>query len=99
MGRKVDVLPVDSIEAGLKAARMVFPRCYFDKTKTMRLVECLKRYRRDINQRTNEPGAPLHDEFSHSADAFRYLGQAVDLMSNGTSASLESFKSRKRNWR
>ena len=99
MGRKVDVLPVDSIEAGLKAARMVFPRCYFDKTKTMRLVECLKRYRRDINQRTNEPGAPLHDEFSHSADAFRYLGQAVDLMSNGASASLESFKSRKRNWR
>lgn len=99
MGRKVDVLPVDSIEAGLKAARMVFPRCYFDKTKTARLVECLKRYRRDINQRTNEPGAPLHDEFSHSADAFRYLGQAVDLMSNGVSASLESFKSRKRNWR
>lgn len=99
MGRKVDVLPVDSIEAGLKAARMVFPRCYFDKTKTMRLVECLKRYRRDINQRTNEPGAPLHDEFSHSADAFRYLGQAVDLMSNGVSANLESFKSRKRNWR
>ena len=99
LGRKVDVLPVDSIEAGLKAARMVFPRCYFDKTKTMRLVECLKRYRRDINQRTNEPGAPLHDEFSHSADAFRYLGQAVDLMSNGASANLESFKSRKRNWR
>jgi phage terminase large subunit len=99
MGRKVDVLPVDSIEAGLKAARMVFPRCYFDKNKTMRLVECLKRYRRDINQRTNEPGAPLHDEFSHSADAFRYLGQAVDLMSNGASASLDSFKSRKRNWR
>ena len=99
MGRKVDVLPVDSIEAGLKAARMVFPRCYFDKTKTMRLVECLKRYRRDVNQRTSEPGAPLHDEFSHSADAFRYLGQAVDLMSNGASASLDSFKSRKRNWR
>jgi len=99
LGRKVDVLPVDSIEAGLKAARMVFPRCYFDKTKTARLVECLKRYRRDINQRTNEPGAPLHDEYSHSADAFRYLGQAVDLMSNGVSASLESFKSRKRNWR
>ena len=99
MGRKVDVLPVDSIEAGLKAARMVFPRCYFDKTKTMRLVECLKRYRRDVNQRTSEPGAPLHDEFSHSADSFRYLGQAVDLMSNGASASLDSFKSRKRNWR
>lgn len=79
LGRKVDVLPVDSIEAGLKAARMVFPRCYFDKTKTMRLVECLKRYRRDINQRTNEPGAPLHDEYSHSC----LDGETLVLTRNG----------------
>jgi phage terminase large subunit len=99
MRRKVEVLPVDSIEEGIKAARMAFPKCYFDKTKTMRLVECLKRYRRDVNQRTNEPGAPLHDEYSHSADAFRYLGQAVDLMSNNVSTKLESFKNRTRSWR
>jgi len=99
MRRKVEVLPVDSIEEGLKAARMAFPKCYFDKTKTGRLVECLKRYRRDVNQRTGEPGAPLHDEFSHSADAFRYLGQAVDLMSNNVSDKLESFKNRTRSWR
>jgi len=99
MRRKVEVLPVDSIEEGIKAARMAFPKCYFDKTKTMRLVECLKRYRRDVNQRTNEPGAPLHDEYSHSADMFRYLGQAVDLMSNNVSTKLESFKNRTRSWR
>lgn len=99
MGRKVEVLPMTGIEEGIKAARMAFPRAYFDKSKTMRLVECLKRYRRDINQRTNEPGAPLHDIFSHSADMFRYLGQAVDLMGGAASAALESFKSRKRNWR
>jgi phage terminase large subunit len=78
---------------------MVFPKCYFDKTKTVRLVESLKRYRRDVNQRTNEPGAPLHDEHSHSADMFRYLGQAVDLMSNNVSDKLESFKNRTRSWR
>jgi phage terminase large subunit len=99
MRRKVQVLPVDSIEEGIKAARMVFPKCYFDKTKTVRLVESLKRYRRDVNQRTNEPGAPLHDEHSHSADMFRYLGQAVDLMSNNVSDKLESFKNRTRSWR
>jgi phage terminase large subunit len=99
MRRKVEVLPVDSIEEGVKAARMAFPKCYFDKTKTLRLVECLKRYRRDINERTGEPGAPRHDEFSHSADAFRYLGQAVDLMSNHVSTKLESFKNRTRSWR
>lgn len=82
MGRKVHVLPATSVEEGIKAARQVWPRCYFDATKTVRLLECLKRYRRQVNQTTNEPMGPLHDEFSHGADMFRYLGQSVDLMSN-----------------
>ncbi|MEN6536666.1 MAG: PBSX family phage terminase large subunit [Bryobacteraceae bacterium] len=81
MGRKsVRVLPMTSVEEGIKAARMVFPRCYFDREKTARLVECLKRYRRDLHTKTGEPMAPLHDEFSHGADGFRYLGQAVPIM-------------------
>lgn len=80
MGRAPHVLAQTSIEEGIKAARMAFPRCYFDSKKTVRLLECLKRYRRDVHQKTNEPTAPLHDEFSHGADAFRYLGQSVDLM-------------------
>jgi phage terminase large subunit len=31
---------------------------------------------------TNEPGAPLHDEYSHGADAFRYLGLVAPGMTN-----------------
>lgn len=99
MGRKVaDPLPQSSVEEGIKAARLLFPRCYFDHAKTARLVECLKRYRRDVNKKTNEPSGPLHDEYSHGADAFRYLGQAVDLMSNAVPDSLSAFKNRKRSW-
>jgi phage terminase large subunit len=88
MGRNVpstlDQVPRMDIEGGIKAARLVFPRIYFDKTKAKRLIECLKRYRRHINQTTNEPGAPLHDEFSHGADAFRYLCVVADQMTNST---------------
>ena len=80
MGRTPQVLAQTSVEEGIKAARMAFPRCYFDSNKTQRLLECLKRYRRDIHTKTGEPTAPLHDEFSHGADAFRYLGQAVERM-------------------
>jgi phage terminase large subunit len=80
MGRTPQVLAQTSVEEGIKAARMAFPRCYFDSKKTQRLLECLKRYRRDIHTKTGEPTAPLHDEFSHGADAFRYLGQAVERM-------------------
>jgi phage terminase large subunit len=69
------------IESGIKAARMIFPRVYIDP-KAERLLHCLKRYRRTINQNTNEPGPPLHDEFSHGADCFRYLALCVDQMGN-----------------
>jgi len=72
-----------NIENGIKAARMVFPRVYFDKTKTARLIECLKRYKRNVSNKTGEAGKPQHDEFSHGADAFRYLALAIDLMGNG----------------
>lgn len=82
MGRTVAQTPRMDVESGIKAARVVFPRVFFDEQKTTRLVECLKRYRRRINQVTNEPGEPLHDEFSHGADAFRYLAVSADLMTN-----------------
>jgi phage terminase large subunit len=82
MGRNPFVLAVASIEEGIKAVRMLFPRCYFDREKTARLLECLKRYRRALHTQTQEPMAPLHDEFSHGADMFRYLGQAVEIMPN-----------------
>jgi phage terminase large subunit len=61
---------------------MVFPRAYFDTDKTMELVNHLKRYRRAINQVTQEAGAPLHDEHSHAADAWRYLAESLEMMSN-----------------
>lgn len=81
MGRKSVVVQAQtSVEEGIKAARMMFPRCYFDKTKTARLLECLKRYQRQIHTQTNEPMGPLHDEYSHGADMFRYVGQAVPVM-------------------
>lgn len=82
MGRAVKVLPQTDIEEGIKAARMMFPRVYFDADKTKRLLECLKRYQRQLNQRTMELGSPLHDEYSHGADMFRYAAMAVEEMGN-----------------
>lgn len=79
-GRTVEINPRISVEEGIRHARMVFKRCYFNEETTKRLVECLKRYRRSVNAQTLEPGAPVHDEFSHGADAFRYLGMCADQL-------------------
>lgn len=81
-GRKVKPVPNTSVEAGIKACRMALGQMVFAKGKTDRLVECAKRYRRAINTATNEPGAPLHDEFSHGADNLRYIALCADQMSN-----------------
>lgn len=78
--RTVSIVPQTDVEIGIKKARLIFPRCYFDRSLTVRLRECLKRYRRTIPATTNEPSTPMHDEFSHGADAFRYLAMVADKL-------------------
>lgn len=86
LGWDTEIVPKSDIETGIRLARMTFDRAYFDSVKAERLIECLKNYRRGINQVTQEPGAPLHDEYSHGADAWRYLCAVVDSMSNEDSS-------------
>jgi len=81
MGRSPIVQPAMSIEEGIRAARLLFPRAYFDAVKCERLLECLKRYRRKVSK-DGTPTSPLHDEYSHGADAWRYVSQAIDQMDN-----------------
>jgi len=87
MGCNVHVLSAASIERGITVARSLFPMAYIDEEECGTFLECMKRYRRTIDPRTNEPGAPLHDDASHGADVWRYLGQAVPIMDNGTMAT------------
>jgi phage terminase large subunit len=82
LGWDVRITPNVSVEDGIRLVRMTFPRLYIDKTKCARLVQCAKRYRRSINQQTNEPGAPLHDEWSHGADNLRYIAVNAEDMTN-----------------
>lgn len=81
-GWKVEITPNQSVEAGIKLARMMFPRVYVDKDKCARLIQCLKRYCRNVSTNTNEPSTPKHDEWSHGADAWRYLAIVADRLSN-----------------
>jgi len=82
LGWTVRITPNMPVEDGIRVTRMAFGRMYFDKERTARLVQCAKRYRRAINKQTNEPGAPLHDEWSHGADNLRYVAINADDMRN-----------------
>jgi phage terminase large subunit len=82
LGWTVQAVPMTQVNSGIDRAREIFPRVYFNKDRTTRLIECLKRYRWNINSKTGEAVQPLHDEFSHGADAFRYLALVADQLIN-----------------
>ncbi len=84
MGRNPMQTPGADVESGIRSARMLFPRVYFNSESAgvRELVEHLRRYRRHVNRQTNEPGAPVHDAHSHAGDAFRYLALVADQLQN-----------------
>ena len=66
---------VDSINA----ARMMFNKCWFDRNNTHEGLQCLRHYRYDVDPDTKQfSQKPLHDNYSHGADAFRYIGLMVN---------------------
>lgn len=80
----VEIVPDIGVEDGIRAARLIFPRTYFDAGKASPLVNRLARYRRRVSQETNAGGAPVHDDQSHGADGFRYFAIVADQLSNDT---------------
>lgn len=84
LGWSVTTTPNMTIEDGIRQARMIFPRLYIDRDKCDRLLQCFKRYKRNVPIKTGEPAAPVHDAWSHGADAFRYLAINEGSMVNET---------------
>lgn len=84
IGRKIKEVPGNSVEGGIRRAREVFPRILFNNESegVMALIECLKRYRRKMDKANNVERSPVHDQYSHGADAFRYLCLVADLIRN-----------------
>ena len=86
------------IVPGIDAARALLSRCFFDESKCARGIQCLENYKKKWNERTSTwSSEPLHNQFSHGADAFRTLATGLSSVTNthspdghrlGTSPSL-----------
>ena len=77
-GMRVQILDRVPVADSINAARTVFPRCYFDRINTADGLQCLRHYRYDVDPDTKQfSRMPLHDQYSHGADAFRMLGLMV----------------------
>jgi phage terminase large subunit len=70
--RGVSVAPKMALQNGIDVTRRLFSRCVFDEQKCARGIECLENYRRKWDDdKKDYSGEPIHNEYSHGADAFR----------------------------
>jgi phage terminase large subunit len=77
-GYKTNILPRVPILDSINAARTIFPTCYFDREHTADGLACLRHYRYEVDPDTGQFSRnPLHDHYSHGADAFRYIALMI----------------------
>jgi phage terminase large subunit len=77
-GYKTRILDRVPVVDSINAARTVFPNCYFDRDNCADGLNCLRHYRYDVDPETGQfSKQPLHDQYSHGADAFRYIGLMI----------------------
>lgn len=89
-GHRVRIVPRLKIADRINAARTVFPRCWFDASKTQEGVKSLRHYKYSVNPATGKFSLnPEHDWASDAADAFCYFGVASGMRVKGVECKLE----------
>lgn len=72
--KMVSALPNLSIMDGIEAVRSAFSKIWIDEKKCAPLIKALENYRQTYDAKKKVYSSqPLHDQFSHYADAMRYL--------------------------
>jgi len=88
LGIPADVLPLIPLEDGIENVRRNFPKMWIDQSKCAPLLRALENYGEEWdNKRKVYQGKPRHDQFSHWADAFRYLCMALPRCTAGQGMS------------
>ena len=78
-GYKTRIIPRTPVADSINAARTLFRSCYFDRENTHEGLEALRHYRYEVDPDTGQfSRQPLHDHYSHGADAFRMIGLMVN---------------------
>ena len=79
LGFRVEIAPKISVADGVAACRTILSNCFIDTVACERGIDCLENYRKKFDPRTGLfLESPVHDEYSHGADAFRTLATAYD---------------------
>lgn len=85
--RRISSVPNVSIMDGIEVVRSSFSRIWIDDRNCVSLIKSLENYRQEYDPKLRVyKSKPLHDSFSHFADAMRYLALALPLCKDGLTA-------------
>ena len=87
LGLKFVTAPNISIMDGIESVRSCLPKCWIDEVNCKELIKALENYRQEYDQKKKVyMSTPLHNQFSHMADAARYLAISLPKTRDGLSA-------------
>jgi phage terminase large subunit len=78
---------------GVNAAKAIFNRLYVDESKCADFLQAVRHYRFKVDEHGQWSKDPLHDEYSHYADALQALGQSIGAKTQGVEAPRIEFVS------
>lgn len=88
LGYEMTPVPKISVEEGIQSVRSLLPQCVFDEKNAKRGINCLDFYRKKYNEALKVYNdTPMHDQWSHGADAFRYLAVGLRVFSDSNKVS------------
>lgn len=77
-GYKTQIMPRVPVMDSINAARTMFPNMWFDRENCADGLNCLRHYRFEVDPDTGQfSKTPVHDQYSHGADAFRYISLMI----------------------
>lgn len=72
-GLNVEIIPAQSIDDGIEAARNLLSRSWFDRTKCYKGIEALKNYSKEFDEKNKVyRDRARHDWSSNGSDSYRY---------------------------
>lgn len=87
LGYNMQIVPRKSLEEGIQAVRSLLPHCSFNEKECKKGIQCIDFYRKKWNDSLKVYyDEPLHDQWSHGADAFRMA--AIGVKAFGSSSKL-----------
>jgi phage terminase large subunit len=87
LGIHFTIAPDLSIEDGIEAVRSALSKIWIDEQSCKPLIKAIENYRQEYDARKKiYKSHPLHDQFSHFADALRYMCISLPKTRDGLSA-------------